>query len=313
MILIDEPQWHAHGTTWAHLISDVGLAELHAFARHFGLPRRAFDLDHYDVPAARHTELIAAGAVPVSRRELIFRLSRSGLRVPGHARGAAKRQVLAARWIALLPDEPHLGHELLDRWHEPHRVYHDPTHLTHVLDSHALLLELSGTVPAEHELVAERLALWFHDAIYTAGVTPPGADEEESAQLAVTCLGPLAGRHRTVSTEQVDQVARLVLLTHQHSPATGDDAGARVSDADLAVLGSAPDRYARYTAQIRQEFQRIPDDVFYPGRAEILGAFLSRGEIFHTPTAQRRWEIQAQRNLRAELATDDMKKPRSAF
>ena len=45
-ILIDPPLWPAHGTLWSHLITDTALAELHSFAAHLGIPRRAFDLDH---------------------------------------------------------------------------------------------------------------------------------------------------------------------------------------------------------------------------------------------------------------------------
>ena len=62
-------------------MSDTSLEELHAFAAGSGIPRRSFDRDHYDVPAERYDELVAAGAVPVSNRELVVRLRDSGLRV----------------------------------------------------------------------------------------------------------------------------------------------------------------------------------------------------------------------------------------
>lgn len=81
MILVDEPIWPAHGTLWAHLVSDAELAELHDFAARAGIPRRAFDHDHYDVPRERIDELVALGATPVTGRELLRRLQRAGLRV----------------------------------------------------------------------------------------------------------------------------------------------------------------------------------------------------------------------------------------
>jgi len=81
MILIDQPRWPAHGTLWSHLVSDASLSELHAFAESMGIPRRGFDLDHYDVPEARYAELVAAGAEPVTMRQLVERLRASGLRV----------------------------------------------------------------------------------------------------------------------------------------------------------------------------------------------------------------------------------------
>ncbi|HEY0258663.1 MAG TPA: DUF4031 domain-containing protein [Lacisediminihabitans sp.] len=81
-VLIDEPRWPAHNTLWSHLVSDSSLDELHRFAREAGIPLRAFDLDHYDVPSARYDELVAAGAEPVTIRQLVERLRASGLRIP---------------------------------------------------------------------------------------------------------------------------------------------------------------------------------------------------------------------------------------
>ena len=85
-ILIDDPRWPAHGRLWAHLVSDTDLAELHAFAQAGGIPPRAFDLDHYDVPEDAVPRLIAAGAQHVSGRELVTRLIASGLRVTARER-----------------------------------------------------------------------------------------------------------------------------------------------------------------------------------------------------------------------------------
>ena len=81
-VLIDEPIWPAHGRLWAHIVSDASLDELHAFAEQAGIPRRAFDLDHYDVPAERWDALVSQGAQPVTVREFVRRLEASGLRVP---------------------------------------------------------------------------------------------------------------------------------------------------------------------------------------------------------------------------------------
>jgi len=80
-VLVDVPMWPAHGRLWAHLVSDASLEELHAFAERAGLPRRSFDLDHYDVPDERIPELTQMGADQVSAHELTRRLIASGLRV----------------------------------------------------------------------------------------------------------------------------------------------------------------------------------------------------------------------------------------
>jgi hypothetical protein len=80
-VLIDQPIWPAHDLLWAHIVSDSSLDELHAFAEAAGIPRRAFDRDHYDVPERRWRELVELGAKPVGVRELVERLRASGLRV----------------------------------------------------------------------------------------------------------------------------------------------------------------------------------------------------------------------------------------
>ena len=80
MILIDPPNAAGHGRLWSHLASDESYEELHAFARTIGIPERGFDRDHYDVPAEWYDDVVAAGAFPVTSRELIARLVDAGLR-----------------------------------------------------------------------------------------------------------------------------------------------------------------------------------------------------------------------------------------
>jgi len=80
-VLIDTPAWHWRGRRWSHLVSDVSYDELHAFvAAQLGIPRRAFQGDHYDVPEDLYDVAVAAGAEPVGARELLSRLMGAGLR-----------------------------------------------------------------------------------------------------------------------------------------------------------------------------------------------------------------------------------------
>jgi hypothetical protein len=80
-VLIDTPAWPWRGRLWSHLVSDVSYDELHAFvARELGIPRRAFQGDHYDVPVDLYDVAVAAGAEPVGARELLSRLQAAGLR-----------------------------------------------------------------------------------------------------------------------------------------------------------------------------------------------------------------------------------------
>ena len=80
MILIDPPQVPSRGRLWSHLASDTSYDELHVFAAGLGIPARGFDRDHYDVPSEYYDAAVAAGAVPVSSRDLVVMLVRAGLR-----------------------------------------------------------------------------------------------------------------------------------------------------------------------------------------------------------------------------------------
>ncbi|MFI0538863.1 hypothetical protein RKD19_004561 [Streptomyces canus] len=79
-VYIDPPTWPGHGRLWSHLISDTSFDELHAFAEELGVPSRAFERDHYDIPAHRYADVVAAGAVEVSSREVVRLLTGAGLR-----------------------------------------------------------------------------------------------------------------------------------------------------------------------------------------------------------------------------------------
>jgi hypothetical protein len=80
VILVDPAVWPWRGRRWAHLVSDESYDELHEFAERLGIPRRAFQGDHYDIPAELRDEALALGATPVSAREVVKRLQQSGLR-----------------------------------------------------------------------------------------------------------------------------------------------------------------------------------------------------------------------------------------
>ncbi|HAG58898.1 MAG TPA: DUF4031 domain-containing protein [Arthrobacter bacterium] len=287
-IYLDPPLWPAHGTHFSHLISDTSLEELHTFAAAAGIPDRAFDGDHYDVPERRFDDLVAAGALPVGARILVRKLIASGLRIPARQRNKSLKVPLLNRWEALMPGHDALFLDLLDRWSEDHRRYHGCTHLLAVLEALDLLTE-----PADPPRTV-LLAAWFHDAVYR-GIA--GQDEEESARLAEERLTD-AG----LPASDVEEVARLVRLTSDHRPEPGDDDGALVCDADLSVLGGEPEPYARYVAAVREDYAHIGDADFAAGRAAVVRHLLELDPMFHSDRARALWLDAARRNLQGELA-----------
>ncbi len=288
-ILLDFPRWPAHGTLFSHLISDKSLIELFTFADDQGLPVGAFDHDHYDVPAARYPDLLAAGAQAVSGTELVRRLVGSGLRMRAPQRtpkAAAVLPALRSAWQRLLPDATTLGEALLDRWQEPHRHYHDVRHLAQLLTA---LTELAQ--PVSRPVL---LAAWFHDAIYTG---EPGADEDASAQLARESL-PEVG----VPISEVQEVARLIQLTCDHRPDPDDQSGAQLVDADLSVLGQPPGRYHFYARSVRLEHPGVSMIDFAQGRHNVLKSLLASPTVYTTEVGRQLWEERARKNTSVELA-----------
>ncbi|BEK94301.1 HD domain-containing protein [Nocardia seriolae] len=197
---------------------------------------------------------------------------------------------LLDRWTKLAgPGAPAVGEALVRRYSEPHRRYHTVEHLA------AMLAVIDDLAADAADLDAVRYAAFFHDAVYAMD---GGDNEEASARLAETTL-PAMG----VAPETVAEVARLVRLTGGHHPDPSDRNGAVLCDADLAILAAAPPVYAAYTAAVRAEYAHVPDDLFRPGRAAVLGALADQPALFRTPTGRARYEDAARANLAAELAT----------
>jgi predicted metal-dependent HD superfamily phosphohydrolase len=190
--------------------------------------------------------------------------------------------LLAAGTTATRQERESAGLELLDRWREPHRRYHDLEHLSEVLLALDLLAAPTGT---------ERLAAFLHDAVYRG---EPGIDEEASAGLATRMLSPL------LPAPARDLVVEGVRSTVSH--ATADAGGSRLIDADLSILAAGEARYLRYTGAVRSEYGRFTDAEFARGRAQVLRGLLERPRIFTTGEGRRLWERRARANVAAELA-----------
>lgn len=195
----------------------------------------------------------------------------------------------AAGGSAPAADVEAAGMDLLRRWSEPHRGYHDVEHLTEVLGRLDELADHGVPVPVEAYLGA-----WFHDAVHEGRA---GDDERESAELAARELAALG-----VPDDVAGRVAGLVLVTAGHRVPPGDEAAAALCDADLAVLAADAERYARYVAGVRREYPGVDDATFAAGRAAVLRDLLDRPALFSTAVGRERWEARARRNVALELA-----------
>jgi len=172
----------------------------------------------------------------------------------------------------------------------PPRAYHSFEHVREV-EAHWRDVEARLGWQRPRETWA---AVLYHDAIYVAGRAD---NEAESARLA---------RRELAGTPELDldEVERLILLTAEHgklTPAGVDRDAALFLDCDMAILGSAPERYARYERAIREEYAAIPDDLFAAGRRRFIERLLAAERIFLSDDFHARLDARARENLRRAL------------
>jgi predicted metal-dependent HD superfamily phosphohydrolase len=173
---------------------------------------------------------------------------------------------------------------------EPGRHYHDERHLDDCLRQLEDVAHLN-----EREQRPLRWAILWHDAIYD----PQRPDnEEQSAELARRELLQCG-----VDAADADEVARLIRLTFGHRVAEGDRLGALLVSIDLSILGSDPERYRAYVADVRHEYSHVPDDLWRSGRAAVLKWQLAADPLYPDPDFRARYEMQARRNMEDELRT----------
>ena len=193
------------------------------------------------------------------------------------------------------PEVDEVGVRLLRRWREPHRRYHDATHLAEVLAAVDTLCGAEGVSEADHAVAA--LAGWFHDAVYSA--EDHSTNETASADVAREDLGRLGVRDEIRS-----RVALLVLDTVSHDlseDGVADPARVVLHDADLWILASPVPRFDEYCRQVRDEYAHVPAAAYATGRSEVLRPFLVRPHVYASAHARSAWEDAARENLAREL------------
>lgn len=173
-------------------------------------------------------------------------------------------------------------------YNEPHRAYHNLTHIN-------ALLTLSATYRERiHDSVAVDLAIIFHDIIYNP---KSKTNEEDSAALFTSLFA------NKIDPHLLEMVNYYIIETKKHAVQDSADEDLKLFiDLDMSILGVNRLAYLKYARQVRKEYEFVPEADYCRGRSAVLQSFLSGGAIYATVEGKARWEAQARENIAWECA-----------
>jgi predicted metal-dependent HD superfamily phosphohydrolase len=188
---------------------------------------------------------------------------------------------------ALKNDFEAIFQDLMTRYDERHRAYHNLNHLVDIFNSLKNITFLDKN--------SVYFAIFFHDAIYQ----PLKQDNEaQSANLALCTLKKFSFY---LKNNELEKIKTYILATQKHELHEPEPDLAYFLDADLKILGSEENAYQLYTQAIRKEYQIVPDFLYKRGRKKALNHFLTQEKIYKTAFFYERYEVQARKNIENEL------------
>lgn len=184
----------------------------------------------------------------------------------------------------------HLFDDLITHYQEVHRHYHNIRHLYECL---SWFDDIKGGL---HHPDLVLIALFYHDVIYDP---KSSSNEQDSAnKMAADLQGVLSDEKIAVIHEYIlatKNHTNLLTGSHQHDLAY-------LLDIDLAILGSQPDRFDEYDAQIRQEYAWVNGLIYHTKRQSVLRTFYRKDRIYLTDYFYDKLENQARENLKRHLS-----------
>jgi predicted metal-dependent HD superfamily phosphohydrolase len=178
--------------------------------------------------------------------------------------------------------------QLRQRLDEPHRAYHNATHIS------ACLLISRMYTPESVDREPLELAIWYHDAVYD---TKAMDNEERSAALFKE-----HSEHMGLTSEVVQLVHACILATKHGDPSSHThpviDA---MLDVDLSILGAEPTVFDTYDAAIRREYWWVVEDLYRFNRKRILESFLAKQRLYRTDSFHEQFDGQARLNLKRAI------------
>jgi predicted metal-dependent HD superfamily phosphohydrolase len=161
------------------------------------------------------------------------------------------------------------------------RHYHCGGHINQCLSKLDEISAVSGYFPTVE------IAIWFHDAVYTAGAP----DNEENSMIWF--------RRQTeghFSAETITEVCGLIMATEHKTPPETDLERITV-DVDLSSFSLPFARFIADGKDIRKEFVTLTNNEFILGQNKFLQRLLDRPSFYSTEYFLTHYENYAQENI----------------
>lgn len=195
--------------------------------------------------------------------------------------------------LGYISDPDGLAAYLTPYYTEPHRAYHN---LSHLID-----LAHEWNQLRAHQLATEDSATWlaallWHDLIYQPG--QPDNESKSAAKAALDVPHFIPGADLPLVLDLIFQTSR-----HGQDLSSLPILAKLFLDTDMAILGSSPSIYQDYTAAIAAEFVPcVGQKAYQLGRQAFLTSVLATPHVFLSDFYITRREEQAFANLSEELA-----------
>lgn len=193
--------------------------------------------------------------------------------------------------------------ELAKAYAEPHRGYHDTSHILDLLQK----LEKFRADARRPDLIAH--AILWHDVVYQTHLIEKGGAVHRPDALNVADSAARfeavvqAGGCKLHGVDR-DEVLGMIRATDGHTlgtlspdaPAYNDRA--LFLDLDLSPLALPWDEFARNTDRIRMEYPHVPEAQFCEGRAKFFDGYGQKEVLFYHPKTATLFDEAARSNMR---------------
>jgi pantetheine-phosphate adenylyltransferase len=154
----------------------------------------------------------------------------------------------------------HTWYDLINRWNEPHRFYHNIDHLNYLIYQFEILRDIDDISTEEmHRLV---VAAFFHDVIYDP---KENDNEEQSARYFLD----KCRENGTVKDEFMKEISKIILDTKYRKQPTGR-LSLRFWETDNDILQSSFHELIEFEHKIFLEYQWVDYRKYRKGRIEFL-------------------------------------------